>query len=98
MHELAHILLNHDPSRVDVSEDGVMMLRTFDRKQEAEADWLAGCVLLPRPALLACRKLGLENSAIAKRYGVSQKMVVYRLNVTGVDTQVARGRKQPRDE
>jgi len=93
MHELAHILLNHEPSRLDVSDDGVMMLRTFDRQQEAEADWLAGCILLPRPTLLACRKLGLENAAIARRYGVSQKMVEYRLNVTGVDTQLARGRR-----
>lgn len=93
MHELAHVLLHHEPSRIDVSEDGLLMLRTFERRQEDEANWLAGCLLLPRGALLTARKLGQDAADIAKRFGVSKSMATYRLNVTGVDTHVARTRK-----
>lgn len=92
-HELAHLVLGHDPARMDVSEDGLLILNTFGRRQEEEANWLAGCLLLPRAALLDARKQGWTPSIIAMRYGVSVDMVQYRLNVTGVDAQMARTRR-----
>lgn len=55
MHELAHLIIGHEPARVDVTEDGLLILNTFSQKQEDEAKWLSGCLLLPRPALLAIR-------------------------------------------
>jgi len=86
-HELAHMILDHAPARVDVSEDGLLMLQSFDRLQEDEATWLAGCLLLPRVALAASDGAGNSIRTIAKRFGVSPGMVKYRLNVTGVNAQ-----------
>ena len=88
MHELAHILLGHEAARVDVAEDGSLVLFTYDKEQEDEANWLAACLLLPRAALLAIRKEGGDLHASAREYGVSQAMLQYRLNVTGVEHQM----------
>src|SRR5580658_8647495 len=44
VHELAHILIGHRPARVDLTEDGSLMLSTYDKDQEDEANWLAGCL------------------------------------------------------
>jgi len=53
MHELAHLIIGHEPARVVVSPDMILAVRTYDQGQEEEAAWLSGCLLLPRPALLA---------------------------------------------
>lgn len=84
MHELAHLIIGHEPARVDVTEDGLLILNTFSQKQEDEAKWLSGCLLLPRPALLAIRRLRLEESVAAKRFGVSVPMLTYRMRVLGL--------------
>jgi uncharacterized protein DUF955 len=92
MHELAHILAGHTPSRVDVSEDGLLMLNTYNGKQEDEANWFAGCLLLPRVALERIHQQGLELKLEARRYGVSLAMLQYRLKVAGVERQFGRHR------
>jgi len=90
VHEIAHILLGHKPSRIDLTEDGSLMLSTYDRRREDEANWLAGCLLLPRDALMLIRRQQLDLSTAAEMYGTSRDMLTYRLNVTGVDHQVKR--------
>lgn len=90
MHELAHILLGHKPSRIDISADQQLLLRTHDPEQENEANWLAGCLLLPRAALLAIRRNAFSDRFAAQRYGVSVDMLQYRLRVTGVLLQAQR--------
>jgi hypothetical protein len=90
MHELAHLLLAHTPARMDVTEDGLMILTGYDRRQEDEAAWLAGCLLLPRDAIMLIRRLRLDDRAAAKRYGVSTAMLQYRIRMTGVDRQLGR--------
>lgn len=87
MHELSHIIIGHSPTRIDISENGLLILHTFDRVQEEEAKWLCGCLLLPRPALLLIRRLGLDPKAAAKKYGTSEQMVTFRLNVLGLARQ-----------
>ena len=52
VHELAHIILNHTSDDVQVSQEGFLFRNRFDKEQEDEADWLAGCLLLPREGLL----------------------------------------------
>lgn len=90
MHELAHIILGHTPTRVDVTEDLQLLLRTHDHAQEDEANWLAGCLLLPRPVLVNLRRLRAEASDAARQYGVSVPMFTYRLQVSGVEIQERR--------
>jgi len=98
MHELAHILLAHTPTRVDVSEDQQLLLRTHDGSQEEEAGWLAGCLLLPRPALLTILRLGGATRDAARKYGVSLDMLTYRIRIAGVEIQARRAgfRSAPR--
>lgn len=90
MHELAHMLLGHTPARVDVTEDMQLLLRTHDRGQEDEANWLAGCLLLPRPILIKVQRRRQASNDAATEYGVSVDMITYRLQVTGVAIQARR--------
>jgi Zn-dependent peptidase ImmA (M78 family) len=92
MHELAHLVLAHTAARVDVSEDGVLLLSTYDRAQEDEANWLSGVLLLPRDALFFIRKQQMPDAAACKLYGCSQDMLTFRLRMTGVDVQLKRSR------
>jgi Zn-dependent peptidase ImmA (M78 family) len=87
MHELSHIILDHDPSQVILSVDGQIGMRTFDAKQEDEANWLAWTLLLPRPALMHCIQRGRSTAQIADEYDVSEQLVKYRSGITGVSRQ-----------
>jgi len=87
MHELAHILLGHEPAKIAVSDIAGIGIRTFDERQEAEADWMAASLLLPRPALAASAKLKMETAAAAEYFGVSKALYTYRLRMTGVEKQ-----------
>lgn len=89
-HELAHILLDHDVRTVE--RIGSMQFLTCDVEQEDEANWLGGCLLLPRPLLLKAAKQNLSPSEIAERFEVSEKMARFRLNASGVLVQVGRER------
>src|SRR2546428_2711147 len=55
-HELAHIIIGHEPSMMYMSPNSGIAIRTHNEEQEGEANWLAGCLLLPREALLAIRR------------------------------------------
>lgn len=92
MHELAHILLGHNPTRVDVTEQGHLLLRTHDHQQEEEANWLAGSLLLPRPSLVNILRNGGISIEVARSFGVSMDMLTYRYRITGVEVQGKRSR------
>ena len=94
-HEIAHIILGHEPSMMFMSPNSGMALRTHNEEQEEEANWLAGCLLLPREALLLIRRVGKSAEDACLEYGVSPAMLQFRLNVTGVDVQLrhAQGRR-----
>lgn len=78
-HELSHALLHHPPTP-PLSENGC---RYFDAIIEAEANWLAGCLLIPREAAFLVAHRGTDLYEAADIYGVSLQMMQYRLNVTG---------------
>ncbi len=94
MHELAHVVLNHEPTTLLLSQDGAVAMRTFNPKQEDEANWLSWCLLLPREALMHARRARLTNSQIAEHYGVSQVLVDFRLRMSGIDLQLSRWRRR----
>jgi len=95
-HEIAHIILGHEPSMMFMSPNSGMALRTHNEEQEEEANWLAGCLLLPREGLLGIRRRGLSDDEACSEYGVSPAMLRFRLNITGVDVQLRRGWRQRR--
>lgn len=86
-HELAHHLCGHAPASLGISEEGLMMLESYSRKDEEEADWLSGCLLLPRPALVHIKRRYSDIGLAAQHYMVSAAMLKYRLDVTGVNYQ-----------
>lgn len=92
MHELSHLLCGHKPARIDITEDGLMILQSYDAKQEQEADTLATVLLLPRVSLLHIKSLGITNKQAANQYAVSENLLSMRMNTSGVNKQMKRRR------
>jgi Zn-dependent peptidase ImmA (M78 family) len=86
MHEIAHSILKHELSELETSvSDGFIPLRKWHEEQEEEAEWLGAVLQLPRPALFyyyKIKKMKIED--ISKLFNASEKMVNYRLGVSGV--------------
>ena len=96
-HELAHLILDHKPATLIMSQDGDMVIRTYDQQQEDEASWLAACLLLPREALWSIRRRRLSDERACSEFGVSLAMLRFRFNRSGVDVQLQRARRANRD-
>lgn len=90
-HEFAHIIIGHEPSKLIMSADGEMVFRSHDQKQEDEANWLAGCILLPREALLYMARTG-QLATACEKFSVSNELLQFRLRATGVHYQIRRSR------
>jgi len=82
-HELSHVVLEHEPEGAPV--DG---RRDWDSRQEEEATWLAGCLLIPRDAALGAARQGLTDAAVSARFGTSLALAKMRMNGTGARQQV----------
>ena len=81
-HEIAHILLEHEVQSVH-QLDGISFF-TCDPDEEQEANWAAGCLLLPRKLLYQAARLGQSSVDVANEYGVSRSMSDFRFRATGV--------------
>ena len=88
MHELSHIILGHTLANVLTTADGQVVPSHYDQEQEDEADWLAGTLLLPRPALLKVLSEKQVHSTICENYLVSNQMLTWRIRMTGVNYQL----------
>jgi Zn-dependent peptidase ImmA (M78 family) len=89
-HEIAHIALDHKVRTIE--QVGDLKFLTCDLEQEEEADWLGGCLLLPRPLLIKAAYRGLGPAEVAEEYGTSEPMARFRLNASGVLVQVGRAK------
>lgn len=78
-HELAHGLLQHPPAP---ALDGAGC-RDWDATIEEEANWLGPALLVSEPAALWVARRRLTLAEAARKYGVSKKLMRFRLNVTG---------------
>ena len=88
-HELAHALLLHNPAP---ALDGLTGCRNWRDANEAEADWLAGELLVPRDMALAVARGRFTEDDARQRLGVSDRMLQWRLNASGARAQVTRER------
>jgi len=93
MHELAHVVLEHEPSQLILSIKGDIAMRSFNAKQEDEANWLGWTLLLPKVALEQCASQKKHVSQIATDYCVSEQLVAFRRRMTGLDLQARRRRR-----
>jgi hypothetical protein len=91
-HEIGHIVLRHEPAKMYVTPDGLMMMSEYNAVHEEEATWFAGAILVPRDALLDVIKRGLADRDAADHFGVSVAVFQMRRNRTGVDIQLSRRR------
>lgn len=75
-HEIAHCLLDHAPSSL-FGRWG----RELDKDTEDEADWLAGCLLVPGTGVQeTMQRCGQDLDAAASHYGVSIELMRWRHN------------------
>lgn len=88
-HELAHIIRQHTPAQHFISQETGIVLRTYNAVQESEANWLAGCLLLPRTALAYHVYRKTSRDDLCEHFGVSKDLLLYRINVTGLRQQFA---------
>jgi hypothetical protein len=79
-HELAHIVLGHEPTPIS----DLTGLRLWNREVEDQADWLAAALLVPRAGALALTIEGYSVTQGATHYGVSTELYQWRVNQTGV--------------
>lgn len=89
MHEISHNVLNHQPASMILTlELENFCMRSFDQKQEDEANCLAWSLLLPREGLLRAKLNRKTNDEIAEQFGVTAKLVTFRTQTTGISRQI----------
>lgn len=88
-HELSHLIHDHPPMPA-LANGGC---RLWDARLEAEADWQAGALLVPRAGALRWMKQGGDIEGGAHHFGVSAKLFSWRVNNTGVPKQLTRIRR-----
>ena len=86
-HELSHALLLHPPTPA-IDDKGC---RVWNRDVEDEAEWLSGTLLVPEKATIWVVRDGLTVSEAAELYGVTERLMSFRINLTGARRRVARG-------
>jgi hypothetical protein len=87
-HEISHALLLHEPKPA-LDHRGC---RHWDQNVEDEANWLAGALLLPADAALAVARGWRSEQEAMEHFGVSEKMLDWRLNATGARKRVQRAK------
>lgn len=84
-HELSHIICMHEMTGfIDICGS---QLRHYSQDQENEAEWLGGCLHIPRSCLEWAFRSNMSEGEIAEYYTASKEMVTYRINVTGIKYQ-----------
>ena len=79
-HEVSHVLLEHPL----LPALGLGGCRRWDSVLEAEADWQAGALLVPRQAALSWMQSGQSIEDGALHFGVSLALFRWRVNHTGI--------------
>jgi Zn-dependent peptidase ImmA (M78 family) len=93
MHEISHIMLGHKPSQIILLPDTQIVLREYNPDLEDEANWLAGCLLLPRETLLFIKRNAMDDDQAISKYCVSGDLFKFRINKTGINNQLSASRK-----
>lgn len=93
-HEISHTILEHQPATIIYSAEMDIGLRSFNQKQEDEANCLAWALLLPREGLVRAKRHRLSVEQIAAQYGVTNTLVTFRINTSGVGAQFKARRQQ----
>ena len=83
MEEVCHVFLGHTPNRLDIPSQGARVsFRDYNQADEEEAYAVGAAALVPYHVLQMALERQWSMREIAKRYGVSRKLVEYRLKVS----------------
>jgi Zn-dependent peptidase ImmA (M78 family) len=85
-HEMSHHLLEHEFDDVLLTDDGC---RKINSRNENEANFLAGELLIPYQAALKAAFAGKTNDEIATAYGVSAQFAQMRMKGARIHAQRA---------
>lgn len=83
MEEVAHIVLEHRPTKMVPDPATGFPLRTFSRSKEQEAFGVGAAALVPYNGLVIMSRRGGSEADIARQFSVSQELVAFRMKVTG---------------
>lgn len=84
MHELAHIICNHERHEIEEDVEIPFGMRSYDAEQEEEAKCLGATLHLAKPCLLWAKNRNMSYEEIAAHFNASKVMVTYRMNMTGI--------------
>jgi hypothetical protein len=84
MHELAHIICNHETNQKDYDFEIPFGMREYNEEQEEEAKCLGSTLQLATPCLLWAKKRNMATEVIAAHFNASSEMVIYRMNMSGI--------------
>jgi Predicted Zn peptidase len=82
MHELAHLLLGHQPIRLRQLSGG-LPTREYRVEDEKGAEYLGGSLQISAKGLDWAFQRGMTHQETAQHFGASLQMVRYRCNMTG---------------
>lgn len=85
-HEVSHIVLEHE-GETPLNINGG---RSWNGAQEREAEWLAGCLLIPQDATHSAARAGRSDDQVAGDFGVSLALASWRMNATGARIRASR--------
>jgi hypothetical protein len=81
MHELAHLILDHQPIHFDMLVNAVP-IREYRKVDERSADYLGGCLQITTTGLDWAFQRNMTHIEIAHHFGASVQMVRFRCNMT----------------
>lgn len=84
MHEISHVICNHEHQEKVYDFEIPFGMRHFDEVQEEEAKCLASTLQLATPCLLWAAKKKMTFEEISKYFTASIDMIQYRMNMTGI--------------
>lgn len=97
MHEISHHLCGHQPSHaVPLREGASGQCRSYFKEIEGEADWMAGCLKVPKAGLVWAIQNGMTNDEMVLHFRSNLKMVTFRRSMTGVDKMFSASRSSSR--
>jgi hypothetical protein len=86
---VSHVALEHPPKPA-LDSSGC---RHWDGAMEAQANWQAATLLVPRGSAMWAVSRGMTSSSAAAHFGVSEALFTWRANSTGVRRQLAATRR-----
>jgi len=82
MEEICHRYFNHEPTKLVVREDG-LLIRDFNDTQEKEAFGVGAAVLMPWSLFFPRLNVGMSSVELSEEFDVTTQLVEYRIKIAG---------------